>query len=134
LLGAGLGTITLIWLLGMLHDGPSTVLAVAGLALGGAGAFAMAAGHSRAIAGASAGLLVLFALAGANAILADENSAFLRIKWSKGIPEGDALYESWNAYSRIRIIELSNAPGPPYGWAYSPTIPSDIVLRQKILS
>lgn len=40
LIGAALGTITLIWLLGLLKDGPSAVIAVAAIAAVGAALFA----------------------------------------------------------------------------------------------
>jgi hypothetical protein len=134
LVGAGLGTITLIWLLGTLRDGPSAVLAVAGLAMVASAAFGLSSGRSRAQLIAAAGMVVLLGLAAGNAIAADHNNAFLRVYWSKGAPESSAQYERWGAISRIRIGQFGSGLSPPYGWGYSPTLDPNIRRDQLILS
>ena len=130
LVGAGLGTVTLVWLLNVSGDGPSAVVIVAALAGVAACLFAAGAGRSRLLRIAAA-VAVLLAFAGiGNAISAQQNHAILRIHWAKGLAEQAPLYERWNAFSRIQVFGDPNAPALPSGWGYSPALPPDIRAHQ----
>jgi hypothetical protein len=104
LAGAALGATGLVWLLNTMQDGPSAVLAVAGLAAVGALCYGMASNRRATMASAgSLAAVVLTALGAANAIQARDENAFLRIVHVKGADENKPLYETWNAFSRIQV-------------------------------
>jgi hypothetical protein len=105
LAGAALGAITLVWLLDVLEDGPSAVLAVGAFAAAGAACYAAGAGWRRFVLPATAlATVVLGGLALGNAVAARDEDAFLRIVRVKGFDESMPLYETWNAFSRIQVI------------------------------
>ena len=134
LVGAGLGTVTLVWLLNILGDGPSTVVVVAALAGMGACLFAIGAGRSR-LLGMAAAVTVLWAIGGIGNTLASQHyHPILRVHWAKGQQEQTALYERWNALSRIRIFGDQNGLTPPYGWGFSPTLALTPRTRQLVMS
>ncbi len=134
LVGAGLGTVTLVWLLNVLGDGPSAVVIVAALAGVGACLFAVAAGQSRLLALAAA-VAALWAIGGVgNAVSAQYYHPLLRIRWAKGQQEQAARYERWNAFSRIRVVGDPNALTVPFGWGYSPALPSNLLAHQMGLN
>ncbi len=117
LVGAALGTITLIWLLDLLKDGPSAVLAVAGIAAIAAALFAYREVGPQGAVGAVVVALVLAGLAVGNAISVQQHDPFLRITQVKGQDEDVPLYETWNAFSRIRVTgdpDLRFPLGPEY--------------------
>ena len=117
LVGAALGTITLIWLLDLLKDGPSAVLAVAGIAAVAAALFAYREVGPQ---GAIAAVVVALALGGfavTNAVSVQQHNPILRITQVKGQEEDVPLYETWNAFSRIRVtgdLDLRFPLGPEY--------------------
>lgn len=123
LAGAALGAIALVWLLDVLEDGPSAVLAVGAFAAAGAACYAAGAGWRRvALPAAAIAVAVLAGLAAANAYAARHEEAFLRIVHVKGADEGRPLFETWNAFSRIRVtgdpdalsqVSASGASGDP---------------------
>ncbi|MGB2695612.1 MAG: hypothetical protein WBD55_10570, partial [Dehalococcoidia bacterium] len=113
LIGAGLGTVTLIWLLDLLGDGPSAVIAIAALAAVGGCCYALDATQRRIVAFAALGVVVFAALAVGNAIAAQNHEPFLRIRYAKGEHETVPLYERWNAFSRIRVDGDPKTLDPP---------------------
>jgi len=134
LMGAGLGTVTLVWLINVLGDGPSTVVVVAALAGIGACLFATAAGRSRLLRFAAA-VAVLWAIGGiGNAFSAQHYHPILRIRWAKGAEETTARYERWNAFSRIRVVGDPNTVSPPFGWGFSPALPANAQAHQMGLN
>jgi hypothetical protein len=133
LLGAGLGAVSLIWLLRLLKDGPSAVLAVAGLAAIGAWCFARDDPRPRLRNAALACAAVLIALAAGNAFGAQHSHAVLRIRWAKGLYEADHDYEEWNAFSRINVIGDGVAPKQPFGWGFGSRTPLTATARERQL-
>jgi hypothetical protein len=134
LVGAGLGTVTLVSLLNVLGDGPSAVVVVAALAAVGACLFAIGAGRSR-LLGMAAAVAVLWTIGGfANAIAAQHHHPVLRVHWAKNGPERTAPYERWNALSRIRIVGDQKGLTAPAGWGFSPTLPPALRTRQLVMS
>ena len=134
LIGAGLGTVTLVWMLDELGDGPSAVIVVAALAGAGACLFAIGAGRARLLRIAAA-MAVLWLVGGlGNAYSAHNEHAFLRVRWAKGLPEQTALYEKWNALSRIRVTGDEKHLTPPYGWGMSPELDRTPRTRQLVMS
>ncbi|HYV18710.1 MAG TPA: hypothetical protein VFC25_06755 [Verrucomicrobiae bacterium] len=149
LTGAALACLAVIPLLKM-TDGPTAVFAAGAIAAAGAACFAIAAeGESpvdrasltQEVSGsrpasrilplsllAAAGLTV-FVLA--NGVLVRAQAPLLRIAAVKGHAEEPALYEAWNAFSRIRVRRAPREA--PLGWglssAYTPVRP----VRQLIL-
>lgn len=134
LVGAALGTVTLIWLLDRLEDAPSTVLAIAGLSAAGAVFFAEGADRSRAAVLAAVALSLFTGMAIGNAVLAQHDHAFLRVRWVKGRAEETAPFEKWNAFSRIRIQGDPSQPSPPSGWGLSLNYPGSENVGQLLLS
>lgn len=134
LVGAALGTVTLIWLLDQLEDAPSAVLAIAALSAAGAVFFAHGGGRSRVMLLAAAGAVLLTGMAVGNAIQAQDNHPILRVRWVKGRPEGAHLFEKWNAFSRIMIDGDPSKVGKPTGWGLSPNYSGSTQVRQLLLS
>jgi hypothetical protein len=133
LVGAALGTVTLIWVLDKLEDGPSAVLAIAALTAVGAVFFAVDAGRSHGLQLAAIAVAVLTWTAGGNAILAQNGHPVLRLRWVKGQAEEVAPFERWNAFSRIRVYGDMTVLSPPFGWGMSPTYEGKPGVRQLSL-
>ncbi len=102
LVGAALGCILLVALFRWL-DGPSLVIFVAAIGALGALVFAADAGSKRGMACAGALVLLLGGFALVNADLSTRGEAVVRIRWSKGVRDGDHTYERWNAFSRLTV-------------------------------
>jgi len=119
LAGAGLGALAVIWLLDITEDGPSAVLAIAGVAAAAALAFALEGRRVRAAQLSGLAALVLLVLAGTNAYAAQDGDAPLRVLWSKGERESAGVFETWNAFSRVKVSEDPD-PDRPFGWGLSP--------------
>ena len=120
LIGAALGTVTLIWLLDALADGPSAVVAIAALAAVGAASFAAAAGRELWMPMAVVIAAVFGVFAVVNAVMAQNGEPMLRILQAKGVSEDVPLYERWNAFSRIRVDGDPEATGFPVVYGRSP--------------
>jgi hypothetical protein len=133
LVGAALGTVTLIWLLDQLEDGPSAVLAIAALTAVGAVFFAVDAGRSHGVQVAVIAVAALTWMAGGNALLAQNGHPVLRLRWVKGRAEEVAPFERWNAFSRIRVTGDMTVLSPPLGWGMSPTYKDETGVRQLSL-
>jgi spermidine synthase len=134
LVGAALGTVTLIWLLDRLEDAPSAVLAIAALSAVGAIFFAHSAGRFRTAVLSTAVLCLFSWMALGNAVLAQNGHPILRVRWVKGRAEETALFEKWNAFSRIRIDGDPSKTSPPSGWGLSLSYPEGAQVRQLLLS
>ena len=134
LVGAALGTVTLIWLLGRLEDAPSAVLAIAALTAVGAVFFAADAGRSHGVQVAATAVVVLTWMAGGNALLAQNGHPVLRLRWVKGQAEEVAPFERWNAFSRIRVSGDMTVPATPFGWGMSTTYEGKPGVRQLSLT
>ena len=52
--------------------------------------------------------------------------AWLRLVWVKGQYEARPLVESWNSFSRIRVIGDPAKPCRPSGWGLSTTLPPEL--------
>ena len=122
LAGAGLGAVAVIWLLDLTKDGPSAVIAIAGVAAIGAMAFALGSSHARLARLGGITALLFIVLAGANAYAAQNHTAVLRILWAKGEQESPGVFETWNAFSRIKVSEDPD-PANPFAWGMSPAYP-----------
>ena len=134
LIGAGLGTITLVWLLDSLKDGSSAVLAVAALAAFGAVLFAYDAGLSRTMAAAAVGMLLLAAMAVGNAVSVQDHHPVLRIRYAKNqVEEAVPLYERWNAFSRVRVEGDPTTPRPAFAYGLSPRYAGDASVPWLLL-
>lgn len=125
---------TLIWLLDLLKDGPSAVLAIAALAAIGAVLFAYGAGRSFNAALAAVCAVLLVGMAVGNAVAMQSHHPILRVLRAKGEAEGVPLYESWNAFSRIRVDGDPNATGDPFVLGLSPSYPGGSQVRQLSLT
>ena len=133
LVGAGLGAVTLIWMLNLLKDGPSAVLAVAGLAAVGAWCFSYGTDRSGLRSVAVVTALLLVALAAGNAYAAQHSHGVLRIRFSKAGVEQTPLYEEWNAFSRIQVNGNVERPSYVFGWGFGTALPPGWTARQLIL-
>jgi predicted membrane-bound spermidine synthase/MFS family permease len=133
LVGAAVGAVALVWLLGMV-DAPSAVVVVAILPAVASLWLAQAGKHERMfwLGLFTAALFLGFGFT--NALLFARHDPLLRLTWvgkGESVPvyeESSPDYERWNAFSRIRI---DRRPGfVPMGWGLSPTLPKDLAVEQ----
>jgi hypothetical protein len=75
--------------------------------------YALAAESGRGTAGAAAACVLLAGLAVANAVSAQGHDPILRIAHAKGVDERLPLFETWNAFSRIRVSGDPSVLNPP---------------------
>lgn len=132
LIGAALGSMSLIWLLNLL-DGPSAVVAIAALVAVGAFFFAFDAGRVERMRLALILSALLAAFAVGNAISVQQHHPLLRILHVKGNVDQVHRYERWNAFSRVQVDGDPDRPVRPWGWGLSPTAPDDTRVRQLVL-
>jgi hypothetical protein len=114
--GAALGCLLLIALM-KLTDGLGAVFATAAIAaLGGLTFLWPHGGRWRILAFA---LMAVFAvLAVGHTALARRQLSPVRIHWAKGFPQPPPIYEKWNSFSRLAVVEASPVP---LGWGLSRT-------------
>jgi hypothetical protein len=126
LAGAAFGCVALIFSL-RITDGPTTVLILTLLAAVAAVLFLIgiqARGLFR-VASISCILLALFTVV-------HYTSGLIKVQWAKGVVESKPLYEEWNSYSRVRVVEDSG-PERIFGWGLSPTLsPQQTVKELKL--
>jgi hypothetical protein len=128
LAGAALGCIAIIGLLD-LTDGPSAVIVVAALAAAGGVAFAWAA-PGRMVRGAAVATLAVLAVgAGLQMRSAAQGHPIVKLLYSKGKKPVPALYEKWNSFSRVDVIE-SEYGNIPFGWGISTAMPEHEWIKQ----
>jgi hypothetical protein len=126
LLGAALGCLALIVLL-QATDGPTTGFAFSAMAAL-AGAFFSAAAAGRGLGALAMGVSVLLGVfTVGHGIAARKQHPMIRIRYSKGEREAPAMYEKWNAFSRIRVEGDPKELGPPTGWGMSSRYKGDPV-------
>ncbi|HET8946538.1 MAG TPA: hypothetical protein VFQ07_06115 [Candidatus Polarisedimenticolia bacterium] len=131
LTGAALACLAVIPLL-KTTDGPTAVFAAGALAAAGAACFAIEAEtDGRLVRLSLVAAVVLMVFVFVNGALARAQAPLLRIAAVKGHAEEPAVYEAWNAYSRVRVRRAPR--DTPLGWglsaAYTPVRP----VRQMIL-
>ena len=130
LAGAALGCIAVIYVLRVL-DGPTAVILVAVLAGLAALLFTLEARMWRLGLAALACCLLFAGLVAFNtARIARGYIPVLRIAWVKGQPEQPPLYERWNSFSRVQVVESS---AEPFGWGLSPTYPRERTVQQLFM-
>ncbi len=135
LVGAGLGTVALIWLLAVLQDGPSAVLAVAALAGLGALFFGADLRGLRWPVLASGVAVLFLALAIGNGVAARDHDALLDIRYVKGETEAHApLYEKWNAFSRVLVGGNPDAERDPFVLGLSSAYPGGPAVRELAMT
>jgi hypothetical protein len=123
LIGAAIGCLLVLLVLGN-KDGPTAIILVGSLAC--MGARLLLVGQRTSLRAAALFLAGVFALTAS--VLegpAQEGTPQLRLSWVKGKREGPLLYEKWNAFSRITVLENTSSGEVPFGWglssAYQPT-------------
>jgi len=123
LAGSAVGCVLTIPILDNIHA-PSAVVLNASIAMLAVAAFG--ASRRRAwYAVTAAVVLVAFALINTSAKIVD-------IRWIKGGPNaGNALYEKWNALSRIAVGDFNTSP---FGWGMSPAYKPARELQQLWLN
>ncbi|HZE89524.1 MAG TPA: hypothetical protein VE404_08255 [Verrucomicrobiae bacterium] len=122
LIGAAIGCVGTVALL-KVTDGPTAVVAVAGIAAIGAAFFAMDAGAPAVkwTTIAAAGLLLAFAAG--NTVLVWQQRPILRLFWVKGRQENPPLYEKWNSFSRVTVTGRIGQRFQANGWGLSHAYP-----------
>lgn len=130
LVGAGLGCLATVWLLSVL-DGPSAVVLLGALAAVGAVCLGWNACRHATWGGVVLALLCAVASL-ANAVAVRNGSeAALRLAWVKGRLETPALWERWNAYSRVSVWPWTDQA---FGWGLSDRWPQERRVEQLLLN
>lgn len=128
LAGAAAGCIAIIALLNF-TDGLSAVIAVAALAGLGGICFALTAPGRGQRGAALAIAAALIAGAGVQMISAAKGSPIVKLVYLKGKKPEPALYERWNSFSRVDVIE-SEYGNIPFGWGMSTALPPHDWIEQ----
>lgn len=130
LVGAGLGCVATVWLLSIV-DGPSAVILLGAIAAAGSACLAWGA-RPRVTRTALVLAAVFVAASVTNAVGVKDGSAMaLRLAWVKGRLETPALWERWNAYSRVSVWPWTDQA---FGWGLSDTWPADRRVEQLLLN
>ncbi len=117
LTGAAGGCLAVLALL-ELTDGPTAVVACACSACLASFFFApKASPRTRLLAAGTAALLLAFVVL--NTALVHQSKPLLRLRWIKGRPQPELLYEKWNSFSRIAVWGSPDVPEEPAGWGVS---------------
>jgi hypothetical protein len=106
LIGAAIGCSAVIALLEVL-DAPSAVIAIGAAAALGAVFFSLETARAPARGTAAALVVALAVLVAVNA-----QTKALRVRWIKGVRARTALYETWNAFSRVAVMTRLRVPPP----------------------
>lgn len=116
LAGAAFGCVALIFSL-RITDGPTTVLILTLLAAIASVLFLIEVQGRTLLrlAFVSCILLAVFTFV-------QYGTDLMKLHWAKGVVESKPLYEEWNSYSRVRVVEDSG-PQRIFGWGLSPTLP-----------
>jgi hypothetical protein len=130
LIGAAIGCVLVVAALN-LTDGPTAVMAVAGLASLGAACFAGGAGKLRRVALAVVVLVAAFVVV--NTALVRQGAGLVRLQWVKGQLEPRPLYERWNSFSRVTVYGDPARPSMPAGWGLSPVYRPERGIHQLSL-
>jgi hypothetical protein len=132
LLGAAAGCVLVILAVNA-TDGPTTVIAAAGIACAGAGCFFTSRDSQALRATALVGVAALGAFVAVNSLRIVEQAPLLRVEWVKGAREPRPLFEKWNSFSRVTVVGDPTRPTPARGWGMSVTYPSDRGVPQLML-
>lgn len=126
LAGAAFGCVALIFSL-RITDGPTTVLILTLLATIGSVLFLMEVSARRLLKFSFACCILLAVFT-----VAQYGSDLMKLHWAKGVVESKPLYEEWNSYSRVRVVEDSG-PQRIFGWGLSPVLsPIQTVKELKL--
>ena len=126
LAGAAFGCVALIFSL-RITDGPTTVLILTLLAAFASVLFLLEV-PTRGLLRLAFSCCVLLA----GLTVAQYASDLIKLRWAKGVIESEPLYEEWNSYSRVRVVEDSG-PQRIFGWGLSPTLsPLQTVKELKL--
>ena len=131
LIGAAGGTLAIVFLLSVV-TAPSGVFILAALAALPAVLLLDVKSSDKRILGAF--LVGCFVSVGlVNNHLAKNNNAPVTLVFVKGgIEQSEILFERWNSHSRVTVSEFPT--DQPFGWGFSPTLPGDISVEQKMLT
>ena len=132
LAGAALGCILIVYILSFV-DGPSAVFVVALLACLGAIFFSQEASNGKLCKIAVICSVLLFGFVIVNTVQARINFPLLRLMWVKGSFEPPAIFEKWNAFSRIRVSGEPNKLSRPQSWGFSSVYDYEAKARQLVI-
>jgi hypothetical protein len=132
LLGAAAGCVLVVLAVNA-TDGPTTVIAAAGVACGGAACFLTPRDRQAYRAAALAGVAGLSAFVAVNSLRIIEQAPLLRVEWVKGAREARPLFEKWNSFSRVTVGGDPTRPSHAQGWGMSVIYPATRGVPQLTL-
>ena len=106
LIGAALGCIVVIFAI-KISDGPTAVFIAALLASLGAMMFKGSPNMRNITLGLGVLLTVFVSV---NMFFISQQRPLFYVKWAKGLHEGKSVYEKWNSFSRITILDRGDRP------------------------
>jgi hypothetical protein len=130
LAGASVGCILLIYVL-KITDGPTAVIVIALLAAIASVFFAIDAGSRKLIQITLIFSLSLLSFVIVHTILVIKQFPLLRFMWIEGGLEERPLYEKWNSFSRVTVV--NDRDPKPFAWGLSPTYTSDQEVWERWL-
>ena len=130
LAGASIGCITLIFLLNITGDAPTTIFIVAWFASISSILFAINKGFQRLFKYSTLLSIVLLIFALLNIYLQNSNKHLIKLTYVKGEIEKESEFEKWNSFSRIKIYPQTEDVRKTYGWGISSTYPKDKEIDQ----
>ncbi|MFH0821327.1 MAG: hypothetical protein V2B18_01150, partial [Pseudomonadota bacterium] len=129
LIGAATGCIAVIYFT-QLTDGPSSIVIAAFLASIGALFFTLHRPNTRIAKAVLIWNLLLGGFIVTDAALSSPQGGLIRVAWVEGKLEPPGLYERWNSYSRLKVLDyFSGEPAPVRGWGLSLKYPRTKELR-----
>ncbi len=119
LTGAATGSIAVVAVLNLV-DAPTAMVAAAFLTTLAALAFATSGGSRKLFLSAVVAVVCFGVLLGISVDASRRGRPLIRLRAVKGEPEGPALYEKWNSFSRVRVEGEPDRLRRPFGWGLSP--------------
>lgn len=121
LLGAGLGCLAIVFTLRFV-DGITDVFLISFLACVAALCFAWASSNKKMVNSCLVAMLLFAVAATAQALSYKEQHPIIAVRWTKGLPEAENLYQLWNSFSRVRVFGDPETLAPADAYGLSPKV------------
>lgn len=132
LIGSALGCITIVYSINF-AGALTTVFVIAFLAALSCGFIAIESNFEKLKRLALMLSIFLGLFVFVHAYLVHKQVPLIKVMWTHGKLEPKLLYEKWNAFSRITILDVPSKPTNAFGWGFSPTLNLTKPVSQLLL-